>query len=137
MIATRILVAEDHTMVYQGISNMLAGEYQSAFKGRGMEFAEVRAYVPGDDVRSIDWRATARRRDLVVRRLDLEFVPSHANFILTRVGDGARVFNELQRQGVIVRPMAGYRLPEWIRISIGTAAENTRCLAALAKALGR
>ncbi|MFC3229921.1 DUF58 domain-containing protein [Marinibaculum pumilum] len=38
-----------------------AGAYRSPFRGRGMEFAEVRAYVPGDDVRSIDWKVTARR----------------------------------------------------------------------------
>ena len=37
------------------------GGYHSRFRGRGMEFAEVRAYLPGDDVRSIDWRVTARR----------------------------------------------------------------------------
>jgi len=65
------------------------------------------------------------------RHLKLEYVPSHANFILVRVGDGQRVFEALQRQGVIVRPMGGYQLPEWIRISIGTPPENERCLAAL------
>jgi len=69
------------------------------------------------------------------RELTLEFVPSHANFILVRVGDGQRVFNEMQKLGVIVRPMAGYQLPEWIRISIGTPQENQRCLDALKKSL--
>lgn len=38
----------------------MAGQYQSAFKGRGMEFAEVREYIPGDDIRTIDWNVTAR-----------------------------------------------------------------------------
>jgi histidinol-phosphate aminotransferase len=70
------------------------------------------------------------------RRLKLEYVPSAANFVLVRVGDGARVFNEMQKLGVIVRPMGGYSLPEWIRISIGTPKENQRCLAALKKSLG-
>jgi histidinol-phosphate aminotransferase len=65
------------------------------------------------------------------RKLGLEFVPSSANFILVRVGDGQRVFNELQKLGVIVRPMGGYQLPEWIRISVGTPKENQRCLEAL------
>jgi histidinol-phosphate aminotransferase len=63
--------------------------------------------------------------------MKLEFVPSFANFILVRVGDGKKVFEEMQKLGVIVRPMGGYQLPEWIRISIGTPAENRRCLDAL------
>ena len=71
------------------------------------------------------------------RKLGLEFVPSSANFILVRVGDGERVFNEMQRLGVIVRPMGGYQLPEWIRISIGTPKENQRCLEALKTALAK
>jgi histidinol-phosphate aminotransferase len=69
------------------------------------------------------------------RKLGLEFIPSSANFILVRVGDGQRVFNEMQKQGVIVRPMAGYQLPEWVRISIGTPKENKRCLEAFKTAL--
>ncbi len=69
------------------------------------------------------------------RKLKLEFIPSAANFILVRVGDGARVFIGMQKVGVIVRPMGGYRLPEWIRISIGTAKENQRCIDALKQAL--
>jgi histidinol-phosphate aminotransferase len=71
------------------------------------------------------------------RRLGLEFVPSSANFILVRVGDGQHVFNELQKQGVIVRPMASYELPEWIRISMGTSKQNHRCLEALKSVLGK
>ena len=70
------------------------------------------------------------------RELELEFVPSHANFILVRAGDGQKVFEAMQRQGVIVRPMGGYQLPEWIRISIGTPQENERCLNTLKIALG-
>ena len=42
------------------VNDIMAGEYVSAFKGRGMEFSEVRAYQPGDDVRLIDWNVTAR-----------------------------------------------------------------------------
>jgi len=69
------------------------------------------------------------------RELGLQFIPSFANFVLVRVGDGQRVFNEMQKAGVIVRPMAGYGLPEWIRISIGTTGENVHCLEALRAAL--
>jgi uncharacterized protein (DUF58 family) len=42
------------------VTDALAGEYESAFKGRGMEFEQVREYVPGDDIRHIDWNVTAR-----------------------------------------------------------------------------
>lgn len=42
------------------VSDVLAGQYESVFKGQGMEFKEVREYVPGDDVRAIDWNVTAR-----------------------------------------------------------------------------
>jgi histidinol-phosphate aminotransferase len=65
------------------------------------------------------------------RELKLEYVPSYANFMLVRVGEGAKVFEAMQRQGVITRPMGGYELPEWIRVSIGTPAENERCLKVL------
>src|ERR1035438_2061358 len=70
-----------------------------------------------------------------LRELKLEYVPSFANFILVRVGEGQKVFDAMQRQGVIVRPMGGYQLPEWIRISVGTPKENERCAATLESAL--
>lgn len=71
------------------------------------------------------------------RKLGLEFVPSAANFILVKVGQGGRVFEEMQKLGVIVRPMGGYQLPEWVRITVGTPAENERCVAALKQVLGK
>ena len=69
------------------------------------------------------------------RKLGLEFVPSFANFVLVRVGDGQRVFTEMQKLGVIVRPMGSYQLGEWVRISIGTPRQNARCLEALKSSL--
>jgi histidinol-phosphate aminotransferase len=69
------------------------------------------------------------------KKLKLEFVPSGGNFILVKVGAGQRVFLEMQKLGVIVRPMAGYQLPEWIRISVGTMQENKRCLETLKQVL--
>jgi len=68
-------------------------------------------------------------------KLGLEFVPSAANFVLVKVGEGQKVFEAMQQQGVIVRPMGGYQLGEWIRITVGTPAENERCLMALRRAL--
>ncbi len=49
------------------VNNQLAGQYQSVFKGRGMAFSEVRQYVPGDDVRSIDWNVSARMNEPYVK----------------------------------------------------------------------
>jgi histidinol-phosphate aminotransferase len=69
------------------------------------------------------------------RKLKLEFIPSSANFILVRVGSGQRVFEDMQTHGVIVRPMGGYQLPEWIRITVGTHDQNERCLKVLKHAL--
>ena len=70
-------------------------------------------------------------------RMGIEYIPSHANFVLARVGDGARVFAQLQQLGIITRPMGSYNLGEWLRISVGTAEENQRCLDGLRRVLAR
>jgi histidinol-phosphate aminotransferase len=58
-----------------------------------------------------------------------------ANFVLLNVGDGNRVFDRLQRRGVIVRPVKSYGLPEWVRVTVGTPAQNERFLAELKAAV--
>lgn len=67
--------------------------------------------------------------------MGLEFVPSFANFVLVKVGDGNEVFRKMMDQGVIVRAMAAYKLPEWVRISIGTADQCRRCIEVLKQVL--
>lgn len=69
--------------------------------------------------------------------LGLEYVPSYANFVLVKVGDGNAVFKAMMDKGVIVRAMAAYKLPEWVRISIGTMAQNERCIAVLSEILAK
>jgi uncharacterized protein (DUF58 family) len=54
------------------VNDILAGQYESVFKGQGMEFHEVREYVPGDDIRSIDWNVTARTNAPYVKLLSEE-----------------------------------------------------------------
>lgn len=92
-----------------------------------------------DEEHLLDSRAMNREGlrffESAFEKLGLEFLPSHANFSLVKVGEGQRVFEALQRRGVIVRPMSGYRLPEWIRISIGTPEQNSRCLTELKRIL--
>ena len=69
-------------------------------------------------------------------RLGIESIPSHANFILLRVGKGEDVFNRLLAQGIIVRPMEGYQFPEYLRVTIGTMDENRKFIDGLKKAFG-
>jgi len=63
--------------------------------------------------------------------LDIPYVPSSANFILVRTGNGREVCAALQQRHVITRPMNGYGLPDWIRITLGTAEQNRRVMDAL------
>jgi histidinol-phosphate aminotransferase len=60
--------------------------------------------------------------------LGLFYVPTQANFVLVRVGNGAAVTRKMLERGVIVRPMDSYEMPEMIRITFGTLEEDTRCL---------
>ena len=104
--------------------------------------AQAGALAALDDTKHVEKTRKINSRGLrlyvrTFRKLGLEFVPSQANFILVRVGDGQRVFVELQKLGVIVRPMGGYQLPEWIRITVGTPKENKRCLEALKNVLNK
>ncbi|MDN5842976.1 MAG: histidinol-phosphate transaminase [Alcaligenaceae bacterium] len=69
------------------------------------------------------------------RAAGLDFVPSHTNFVLVRVGDAARVNQGLLRQGVIVRPVAGDGLPEHLRVTVGLPEENRRFLSTLVDVL--
>jgi histidinol-phosphate aminotransferase len=75
--------------------------------------------------------------ELEFRRLGIDFVPSHANFILAKVGDALQVFNALLKFGVIVRPMGGYGLPGYLRISVGLEHENLRLVTALEQVLAQ
>ena len=102
--------------------------------------AQAGALAALDDVAHVQRTRENNTRGLqffadAMTKLKLEFIPSAANFMLIRVGDGQHVFEAMQRQGVIVRPMGGYQLGEWIRITIGTPEQNERCLQALRTAL--
>ncbi|MBX7209160.1 MAG: histidinol-phosphate transaminase [Verrucomicrobiaceae bacterium] len=68
--------------------------------------------------------------------MGLEFIPSCANFVLVKVGDGNEVFRKMMDKGVIVRAMAAYKLPGWVRISVGTMEQCRRCVEVLRSVLG-
>ena len=63
--------------------------------------------------------------------MKLHFVPGAANFIMVHVDDATAVFQKLLARKIIVRPLKGYQLPEWVRISVGTMEQNKQCIAAL------
>ena len=70
MLAKEVIkrVREIQVRTGRDVADVLAGQYSSVFKGRGIEFDEVRPYVPGDEVRSIDWNVTARTGQPYVKR---------------------------------------------------------------------
>jgi uncharacterized protein (DUF58 family) len=83
-----------HLQLNRRVDSPFAGEYRSAFRGQGMEFEEVRPYVPGDDVRHIDWNVTARTGEPFVkvfreeRELTLMLVLDRSGSL--RTGSGGR-----------------------------------------------
>lgn len=98
--------------------------------------AQVGALAALDDAehlqRSVQMVNEGRRQySEAFNAMGVEYVPSHTNFILANVGDGAAVYDAALARGVIMRPMGGYGLPEYIRITIGTEQENARCLQVL------
>ena len=71
-----------------------------------------------------------------LKRLGLAYIPSYGNFVSFKVSAAADVFRRLLKLGVIVRPIAGYGLPEYLRVTIGLEAENVRFLESLEQAIG-
>ena len=80
-------------------------------------------------------REGLRQLEAGLDALAVRYVRSHGNFILIDVGDAAGVNLELLRQGIIVRPVANYGLPSFLRVTVGLPSENTRFLAALGQAI--
>jgi len=72
-----------------------------------------------------------------LEKMGIDFVPSVANHILLKVGNGEDVFRKLLKKGVIVRPMLEYDLPEFIRVSIGLPRQNRRFITALREVMDK
>jgi uncharacterized protein (DUF58 family) len=95
------------------VRDLVAGSYASAFRGRGLEFSEVREYTPGDEVRSIDWRVTARLGVPYVRRYDeereLTLVLALDASASSQVGSRLRTKAELASEVAAVMALAASR----------------------------
>jgi histidinol-phosphate aminotransferase len=68
-------------------------------------------------------------------RLGVDYIPSVGNFVSVRVGDGAGVFRRLLERGVIVRPIAGYGMPQHLRVTVGSSRKTSGFSIALAQSL--
>ena len=98
--------------------------------------AQVAALAALDDDAHVERTRQVNREGMAFltaafAELGLECVPSWANFILVRVGNAARLYDQLLRRGVIVRPVPVYGFPEHVRVTVGTAAENERLVTEL------
>lgn len=102
--------------------------------------AQVAAIAALDDTRHLERTLDNNRQglDYLFRELEalgFQCVPTEANFFLVKVNDGAGVYDRLLRKGVIVRPMASYGLPEFIRVTVGLPKENKRFVKAFSQAV--
>ena len=116
----------------------LMNRVRQPFNVNNLALAAAVAALDDDEFLQASYELNCRGMVQIVaglQRLGLEHIPSHGNFVTFRAIDAAGVNQKLLKQGVIVRPIGGYGLPEWLRVTIGSAAENARFLDALQKAL--
>lgn len=131
----------------QGLANLrigyglaaqpIAGVLQKTrqpFNANGIAQAGALAGLLDDEHMTKTRQLTHEGRDYLeteFRAMDLEYVPSAANFVLVHVGDGDAIFQALLKKGLIVRAMRSYKLPGWVRVSVGTPEQNRRFIAEL------
>jgi uncharacterized protein (DUF58 family) len=106
------------------VRDIVAGEYSSAFRGRGVEFAEVREYQPGDDIRTIDWNVTARLGSAYVKRY-LEERELTVMFVVDRSASGGfgsrvRTRGDLAAEVVAVLAFAAARNNDRVGLMLAT-----------------
>ena len=89
-----------------------------------------------EDCRKANYRERSKL-EKQLQSLGIEYIESSANFVTARVGDGVDAFEWMQKEGVIVRPLAPYGMKDWIRVSVGTEQENERAIDSLSSYLNR
>lgn len=116
----------------------LMNRVRQPFNVNNLALAGALAALDDDEFLQASYELNQRGMAQIVaglEKLGLEYIKPHGNFVTFKVGDGAAVNQKLLQQGVIVRPIGGYGLPEWLRVTIGTEPENARFLEALGQAL--
>jgi len=102
--------------------------------------AQAAAIAALEDVAFLDYSLAVNTAGMAqltegLRTLGLDFIPSHGNFVSFRVGDADAMYRGLLRRGVIVRPVANYEMPAFLRVSVGLESENAKFLRALEQGL--
>ena len=118
----------------------LMGRVRQPFNVNSAALAAAEAVLDDADYLTRSYQINCEGRALLVQAfeaLGLEYVPSSGNFVLVKVGDAAGINDRLLRAGIIVRPVANYGLPEWLRVSVGLPEENRAFIDALTKILGK
>ena len=117
----------------QGITEVLHKTRQPFNVNSIAQAGAIAALEDNDHLRDTK-RVIDEGRDYLQKQfagMRIPFVPAAANFVMVNVGDGCAVFQKLLQRKIIVRPLKGYGLPEWVRISVGTMEENKKLIAAL------
>ncbi|HSD38338.1 MAG TPA: histidinol-phosphate transaminase [Rhodocyclaceae bacterium] len=126
-----------YAAAHPDIADMM-NRVRAPFNANSLALAAAEAALGDDEFLQRSYETNRTGMAQIIKGLDalgLQHIPSAGNFIAFKVGDGAGVNLRLLKQGVIVRPIAGYGMPEWLRVTISTEAENARFLEALAAAL--
>ncbi len=116
----------------------LMNRVRQPFNVNNLALAGAFAALDDDEFLQASYELNRRGMAQIVaalEKLGLAYIPSYGNFVTFKAGDAAAVNQRLLQQGVIVRPIGGYGMPEWLRVTIGSEAENARFIAALEKAL--
>lgn len=116
----------------------LMNRVRQPFNVNNLALAGALAALDDDEFLQASYELNRRGMAQIVaalEKLGLAYIPSYGNFVTFKAGDAAAVNQKLLQQGVIVRPIGGYGMPEWLRVTIGSEAENARFIAALEKAL--
>jgi histidinol-phosphate aminotransferase len=116
----------------------LMNRVRQPFNVNNLALAGALAALDDDEFLQSSYQLNRRGMAQIVaalEKLGLAYIPSYGNFVTFKAGDGAALNQKLLQQGVIVRPIGGYGMPEWLRVTIGTEAENARFIAALEKVL--
>lgn len=128
-----------YAVCHEAVADLL-NRVRQPFNVNSLALAAAAAALEDEDFleRGIELnRAGMAQLTAGLEALGVPFIPSHGNFLACRVGAAARINQALLERGVIVRPVAGYGMPEHLRVSVGLAQENARFLEALAEIQGK